>query len=269
MSGLRRRIDKERRMAEIFPWYRLGYIIPHRHTDMDGYQFARVAPDGMMLVTTQLDLREYSLAAVEEQLPTLREAVDILGRRKVDSMSISGVPLAASLGRARTRELLDDASSRSGIECLTDLEAHIEALQALGASRIALATRWPDALNARIRDYLREAGVEVLVTVAEQRDLQQNKAASPEADHELALRLGREAMAAAPDAQALLLPGGLWFAIHAAPRLEAEFGVPVLLNITSTVWAALRSASAPLPVATPGSGWAALAATLNWNRESH
>jgi hypothetical protein len=39
-------------MAVVFPWYRLGYIIPHRHTDMDGYQFARVAPDGMMLVTT-------------------------------------------------------------------------------------------------------------------------------------------------------------------------------------------------------------------------
>jgi hypothetical protein len=31
-------------MAAVFPWYRLGYIIPHRHTDMDGYQIARVAP---------------------------------------------------------------------------------------------------------------------------------------------------------------------------------------------------------------------------------
>lgn len=48
-------------MPIVFPWYRLGYIIPHRHTDMDGYQFARVAPDGMLLVTTQLDLAEYSL----------------------------------------------------------------------------------------------------------------------------------------------------------------------------------------------------------------
>ena len=256
-------------MAEVFPWYRLGYIIPHRHTDMDGYQFARVAPDGMMLVTTQLDLREYSLAAVEEQLPTLREAVDILGRREVDSMSISGVPLAASLGRARTLELLEDASGRSGIECLTDLEAHIEALHALRAERIAVATRWPHALNERIRSYLAEAGIEVLATAAEQRDLQQNKAASPQGDHELALRLGREAMAAAPGAQALLLPGGLWFAILAAPQLEAEFGVPVLLNITSTVWAALRRAPAPLPVAADAVAWRSLAATLGWNGASH
>ena len=47
---------------------------------------------------------------------------------------------------------------------------------------------------------------------------------------------------AAPEAQALLMPGGLWFAIHAAPMLEAEFGRPVLLNILSTTWAALHAA---------------------------
>ena len=46
----------------------------------------------------------------------------------------------------------------------------------------------------------------------------------------------------APEAQALLMPGGLWFAIHAVPILEAEFGKPVLLNILSTTWAALHAA---------------------------
>ena len=50
-------------------------------------------------------------------------------------------------------------------------------------------------------------------------------------------------MRAAPDAQALLTPGGLWFAIHAVPILEREFDKPVLLNILSTTWAALHAAS--------------------------
>ena len=61
-------------------------------------------------------------------------------------------------------------------------------------------------------------------------------------DHQLALDLGRKVLSEAPDAQALLMPGGLWFAIHAVPILEAEFGKPVLLNILSTTWAALHSA---------------------------
>jgi maleate cis-trans isomerase len=227
---------------------------------MDGYQFARVAPDGMMLVTTQLDLAEYSVAAVERELPAIWESIDVL-RGRVDSIALSGVPLAASLGRARTLGLLTAAGERSGLRCSTDLEAHIEALDHLDASRIAMATRWPDELNHRIVSYLGEAGIEVLATAAEQRNLAQNKAADPEADHHLALRLGAEALTAAPDAQALLLPGGLWFAIYASPLLESEFGVPVLLNITSTVWAALRSVGRPLQ-SRPGDAAGRLLASL-------
>lgn len=252
--------QKKVQMAIIFPWYKLGYIIPHRHTDMDGYQFARVAPDGMVLVTTQLDLAEYSLAAVEHELPALAEGVDVLASR-TDSISVSGVPLAASLGRERMTSLLAEASDRAGVRCHTDLEAHIEALQHLGAERIALATRWPDALNSRIVEYLGLAGIDVLTVQAQQRNLQQNKGADPAADHELALRLGRDALAAAPDAQALMLPGGLWFAIYAAPLLEAEFGVPVVLNITATVWAALHAYQQPLG-AEPPAGAGLLLASL-------
>ena len=47
-----------------------GYVIPHLYTDLDAYQFYRVAPEGMMLVTTGLNLKDYSLAAVEQELPT-------------------------------------------------------------------------------------------------------------------------------------------------------------------------------------------------------
>lgn len=58
-------------MSLVSPWLTLGYVIPHLYTDMDAYQFYRVAPDGMMLVTTGLNLKEYSLAAVETELPAL------------------------------------------------------------------------------------------------------------------------------------------------------------------------------------------------------
>ena len=85
------------------------------------------------------------------------------------------------------------------------------------------------------------AGIEVLTCKSRGRSLSQNKSANALADHELALALGREALTEAPDAQALLMPGGLWFAIHAVPLLEQEFGKPVLLNILSTTCSALRS----------------------------
>lgn len=233
-------------MSFVSPWLHLGYIIPHLYTDMDAYQFYRVAPDGMMLVTTGLNLREYSLAAVETELPALWSAFDRLKSKNVDRIALSGVPVASVLGRKKMREILDAASQRTGLPCDTDLEAHIAALQHLGATKIALATRWPEAVNSALTNYLQEAGIEVLACRARGRTLDQNKVANPQADHDLAVELGTQALQAAPQAQALLLPGGLWYAIHAVPVLEAAFGKPVLLNILSTTWAALNAAPRPL-----------------------
>ncbi len=229
-------------MTIIHPWYQLGYVIPHLYTDMDAYQFYRVAPEGMMLVTTGLDLKDYTLAAVEQELPMLWQRFDLLAKKKVDRLSLSGVPVASVLGRRKMREILAEGEKRTGLACDTDLEAHIATLQHLGASKIALATRWPEAVNAALTRYLAEAGIEVLACASRARTLDQNKRSGAAADHELALELGGKALREAPQAQALLMPGGLWHAIHAVPLIEAEHGRPVLLNILSTTWAALRAA---------------------------
>jgi maleate cis-trans isomerase len=230
-------------MAIISPWYKLGYVIPHLYTDLDAYQFYRVAPEGMMLVTTGLDLGAYTLDAVERELPTLWQRLQLLAEKKVDRISLSGVPVAAALGRSRMVAILEEGAERTGLACDTDLEAHIAVLRHLGASRIALATRWPEAVNAGLIRYLSEAGIEVIASRSTSRSLEQNKHSNAAEDHQLALDLGAEVLRAAPNAQALLLPGGLWYAIHAAPLLEAAYGKPVLLNILSTTWAALRSAT--------------------------
>jgi len=152
------------------------------------------------------------------------------------------VPVASALGRKKTREILAEGEARTGIPCDTDLEAHIATLQHLGAKRIALATRWPEAVNAALTRYLTDAGIEVIACRSRARSLDQNKQSTAADDHLLALELGGQVLRDAPDAQALLMPGGLWYAIHAVPLLEAEHGRPVLLNILSTTWAALHSA---------------------------
>lgn len=241
MDQGRQECGDQGRMNPIVPWYQLGYIIPHRYTDLDAYQFYRVAPEGMLLVTTGLDLGEYTLESVEAQMPAFYSALDLLAKKPVDRISLSGVPVAAALGRTRMLALLDEAQTRTQIDCDTDAEAHIATLKHLGITKIALASRWSDKVNAGLTAYLAEAGIEVLSCKSQARNLSQNKAANALADHQLALTLGREALREAPQAQALLMPGGLWFAIHAVPILEAEFGKPVLLNILSTTCSAIRA----------------------------
>jgi maleate cis-trans isomerase len=245
----------------IHPWYQLGYVIPHMYTDMDAYQFYRVAPEGMMLITTGLDLGDYTLAAVEQELPTLWKRFDLLAKKKVDRISLSGVPVASALGRKRMREILAEGEKRTGISCDTDLEAHIATLQHLGAAKIALATRWNDAVNGALTRYLAEAGIEVLACASRARTLDQNKHSSAADDHALALELGGKALREAPAAQALLMPGGLWHAIHAVPLIEAEHGKPVLLNILSTTWAALNAAGSRM-VIKPDARWGKVLGSL-------
>ena len=228
-------------MNPICPWYQLGYIIPHRYTDLDAYQFYAVAPEGMMLVTTGLDLGEYTLKSVEKQLPTFYSCLDLLTNKQVDRIALSGVPVAAALGRERTLRLLEESSKRTGLVCDTDLEAHIDTLKHLDISQIALATRWSENVTQALIQYLKEAGITVLAFRSQGRSLSENKLANAQADHHLALKLGSEALLAAPDAQALLMPGGLWYAMHAVPILEAQFNKPVLLNILSTTSNALRA----------------------------
>lgn len=223
------------------PSYQLGYIIPHRYTDMDSYQFYRVAPDGMMLVTTGLDLSEYSLDSVESQLPPFYSALDLLKKKQVDRIALSGVPIAAAMGRPRMLAMLKEASQRTGIECDTDLEAHIASMQRLGVKKLAIGSRWSKEVNESLIEYLASAGIEVVICRAQARSLSVNKLANAKSDHELALSLGREALKNAPESQGLLLPGGLWFAIYAAPILEAEFGKPVFLNILSTTSNAMHT----------------------------
>ena len=229
-------------MSHIDPWYQLGYVIPHAYTDMDAYQFYRVAPEGMMLVTTGLNFQGHSLEAVENELPTFWQRVDLLAKKKVDRIALSGVPVASFLGRKRMLETLAQAQDRSGLPCDTDLEAHIAVLKHLGASRIALATRWPETTTSRLTRYLAEAGIEVIANHSRATTFEQHKTSDPGADHALALELGGKALRETPAAQAVLMPGGLWHAMHAVPLLEAEYGRPVLLNILSTTWAALHAA---------------------------
>jgi maleate cis-trans isomerase len=249
-------------MREIVaPWFQLGYVIPHLYTDLDAYQFYRVAPEGAMLVTTQLDLAGYEVANVERELPTFWNRVELLGRRPIDTIALSGVPIAAALGRARILELLAEVTDRTGKPASTDVEAHIEALHHLGVSRLALGSRWPQAVVEALSGYLADAGIGVVAVRARGRSLDALKAADPMTQHELALDLGREVLRAAPDAEGLMLPGGLWFAIHAAPILEEEFGIPVTLNITATLWSALNRRAGELP-RRPDPSWGRLLASL-------
>jgi len=233
------------------PWFRLAYVTPHPVVDNVPYQFYRIAPDGVMLMLANLEIADYTTAAVDHELPLFWKHVEELAEGGANRVVLTGVPVSAALGRERVLAMIAEAKKK-GVTLDTDLEAIAAAARHLGATRVALATRWHEALNDAVAGYLKLAGVEVVGRKARGATMAENATLKAKDGMQLAIDLGRGVLAAAPDAQALILPGGRWLSTHAVAPLEAEFKKPVLLNLNCSLWAALRAAGKGLPVAGQG-----------------
>lgn len=242
----------------LLPRYRYGVILPGTGAVQRGvdYQFYRLAPLDVMQIGVGLGIREYSDVTPESAREAFWRCVETLQAEAADCVVLSGVPVSAGMGRAPVRELLEEVPRRTGLRAYATLESIIAALEFLGASRIAMASRFPPETNATIAAYLAEAGVQVLATTARDLSLSQARQLSMVDGMQLALEIGREAAAQAPDAEAVLLPGGATLSLHAIPALEAELNKPVLINLSAEVWHALIAPQLIPPV----TGWGCLLA---------
>jgi arylmalonate decarboxylase len=242
----------------LVPRFRYGVILPGTGGVQRGvdYQFYRLVPTDVMQIGVGLGIRDYSAAGVQGATSALRTGVDTLLAEGADSIMLSGVPVSAGLGRRRVVELIDEVPRRTGIPFQATLEAVVGAFAFLGVSRIAMASRFPADTNSAIVAYLHEAGIDVLATTSRDISLAQARQLSMHDGLQLALDLGREAMAASPAAEAIFMPGGATLSLHAIPALEAEFHVPALINLSAEIWSALIRPGIIPPV----TGWGCLLA---------
>jgi maleate cis-trans isomerase len=239
-------------MIDLIPRHQLGYVLPIPVGDYVHYQFYRACPADCFLVARPLDLKAFTPEGVDAALAAFHPAVDFLIDRRVHRISQGGIPISALAGRARILEMLDSIRRRTDIPATADFEETIEAFQALGITRVAVAAKWDDRLMRGVGDYLAEAGIQAVGFTAEAHSAAEVMAVTPQEGVDLALALGRKALSDHPDAEGLLLAGGAWLSLQVIPTLEQEFGKPVVTNPTATVWAALRQFGRP--TAQPGFG---------------
>jgi maleate cis-trans isomerase len=242
---------------DLKPWLRVGVITPHPLNDTLPYEFYRMAPEGVMLMTAGLEISDYTMEAVEAQFPVLERRADALMKRGAHRIVLSGVPLAMALGRMRTLKLLADLEARWNVPADTDLEAIVAGVKALGLKRVGAATRWKGPMNDRLVTYLAEAGIEVVGVANSGRSMQENAELDDATGIALAMDLSAQ-LFQKPEVEGVIMPGGRWITIGAVRDLEKEFGRPVLTNHTASLWAALRDAGRTTSVA----GWGRLLGSL-------
>jgi len=226
-------------VQSFLPRFRYGMIQPRSHEGRQrgaGYQFYRLVPLDVMEFSSVLGIENYTLAAVEKALNNYWNCVNALASEKVDLIIIGGAPVSAALGRARMLDLIKQTKEKTGIAVDAPLEAMIAAMKHLGASRLAVGSRWADQVNDALSQYLAEGGIEVVGCTKRNQWGAESAAMSLEEGLNIALEVGREAARQFPSAQAIAIPGGAALCLHVVPAVEAEFGKPAFTNLTAEIW---------------------------------
>ena len=244
------------RLKPRFIW---GDIAPRESRVQRGpaYQFYRIVPNDVMLVVAPLGIKDYTPERVEEAIAGYWDRVDAVAREHANHFILGGAPVSAQLGRERVQRLLREAEDKTGVPGDAPIEAVIAAMKHLGLKRIAVGSRWADALNARVRAYLEAGGLEVVGITSRGQWAEQAAEMSFDEGLQTAVDVGREAAQLDARVEAVWVAGGAAMALHAIPAVEAEFGKPTFTNLSAEVWHGLVHSGVIPPV----EGWGTLLAT--------
>lgn len=226
-------------IQRLIPRFRFGTINPRSGGGTErgpGYQFYRIVPTDVMLVSTVLGLEDYTSEGVEKAISHYWDPVQFLVREKAGVIVLGGAPVSAQLGRPRVLSLLQETKERTGVPGDTPLEAFIAGMKHLGLKTVTVGSRWADQLNNAIIHYLESAEIKVIGITKRGQWAAESAAMSFEEGLKTALEVGREAAQLAPEADAIFVPGGAAMSLHVIPALEEEFGKPTLTNLSAEVW---------------------------------
>jgi maleate isomerase/arylmalonate decarboxylase len=219
---------------------KLGLIVPPTNT-VNEAEWARMAPAGVTVHATRMALHadttsEAGRAALHADIA---RAVGDLAQASLDVIAYG---CTAGSMVTPLDALTEHMRSLCALPCVATAPALVAACRALGATRVALATPYHDALNAHEAHFLAECGIAAVAV----RGL--GLGAGGAHEYVRIARVPVEAVYAHcraadhPDAQALVVSCTDFAVLAAIAPLEAELGKPVITSNQATFWQALRAA---------------------------
>lgn len=175
-------------------------------------------------------------------------------------IAVMGTSLGFYRGRAFNEALTAEVAAATGLPTVTMAMAVVEALEGVGARRVALATAYAAEVNRRLETFLREHGLEPVGLAA--LDIVDVAAVAGVTDADL-LALGGRAVAAAKAPDALFISCGGLRTLRVTPALAARHGLPVVSSATAGVWAAARRAGIERPIGELAGGTGPVGRTLS------
>ncbi len=171
-------------------------------------------------------------------------AAKLLAHAKVNVICYGCTAGGFLKGPEYDRDMNAEIKVATGIPGTTSASAITDALNAVGAKRISVATAYEPWLNVKTQQYLEAAGFTVLAI--EGFGTQAHAAVTPDRVAALAKKVDL------PEAQAVFIGCSNLRTLEIIESLEQELGKPVVTSNQASMWSMLRLAGATHAV--PGAG---------------
>jgi maleate isomerase len=237
---------------------RIGIIIAHTNTTMEP-EFNRIAPAGVSIHAARVPVGGRTLKGLTIADQHLDNAVKLLSDLNAKSFAYACTSANIIAGEAGDIAQARRIIELTGKPAVPASIALVEALAALNAKRIAIATVCPPEINEKIAAYWKGCGFEVLgvggMDLGGDRKPHEPMSSVPISSQglqtpEVVYNLGRKVFH--PQADAIVINGANLRSIEVAAQFEHDFGVPFVSSGLAIMWASLQAAGIHEPI--PGYG---------------
>lgn len=215
---------------------RIGFLSPGLVDETLSAQFYRMAPPGVTMVRTSLELRDVTVGEVEGAVRRAESAARELAKFKPGCIAMGGSPTVAVGGFGSDKILVDAIERASGIAAFAAQAAAIEAFREFGVKKLAVVAPFPDDVNALVKAFLEKSGFEILRYEA-LRYAWTDLTTMPLRE---SYALGKRCFEQAQGAEGLYFPCAPQPVVDNIERLESELGTTVVASMQATLWKGLR-----------------------------
>lgn len=235
---------------------KVGYISPIV-AETSIRAFNEMLPEGVTMAVTCLSIQDYQKKEFEHSKAQIDRAAEDLARAEVDCIIVGGAPMIFALdGFGSDQVIIKRIEDKWHLPTTTAQTAQVEALQAMGISKLVLCTTLPDHLTADKKEFLEKSGFKVLAAKGLNLPNQIDVAALPP---HVAYQIAKKTLSEAPEAEAVLFNCSQWRNIEYLQKLEDDFGVTAISSNAAMTWWGLKT----LKIHDPIIGYGRLLASLS------
>jgi len=207
-------------------------------SDIFPYEFYQIAPAGLTIMPTALSIPQVKEKDLKQGRDEIEEAAKGLAREGADVIILGAAPMLYALGPGSDRVLSERISKVTGVPTISNQTAMMDALKALEATKILIASPFVKETNQKLKAFLEGSGFKVVGMggFGKVKNADINRITRQQAYHFVKSTFHSYQK---KEIQAILMPCANWPTSLLVEKWETDLGVPVVTSNQAKLWAAL------------------------------